>query len=341
MKNSIIFKINALFFIALTFLVIAFGSLFWIDKHQQEMKQGFAYTHHTSNHHQHAEEENSNHYEFPWLLVTAFVCVIIVGLILYRELIKSLQPLKIITQNATLVGEGKPIDFSPYHFKDQEIITLANAIEKSSRQLQQLSETRKLMLRNIAHELKTPLTKGRFLVEMVDDEPLKERFETLFIRFEGIVNDILNIDALTSNAIIAEIKELHLANVINDAMELLFLDTSNHVNYTKCNDTILANYPLFLLACKNLIDNGLKFSPDKCVTISSTPTSLVFENRGEPFNISFDELISPFTQNDPSSQGLGLGLYIVNRICEVHHFGFYHTYQHHTHQFTIDYTKSI
>jgi two-component system OmpR family sensor kinase len=341
MKNSIIFKINALFFIALTFLVIAFGSLFWIDKHQQEMKQGFLKTHHPIKHHQHIEKVTSHPYEFPWLLITAFVCVIFVGLILYRKLIKSLQPLKIITQYAALVGEGKPIDFSPYHFEDEEIITLANAIEKSSCQLQQLSETRKLMLRNIAHELKTPLTKGRFLVEMVNDEVLKERFETLFIRFEGIVNDILNIDALTSNAIIAERKELHIENVINDAIELLFLDKNNHVNYSMCHDTILANYPLFLLACKNMIDNGIKFSPDKSIFISSTPTSIIFENSGEPFERTFDELISPFTQEDASSQGLGLGLYIINRICEVHNFGFYYTYENHTHRFTIDYSKPI
>ncbi len=73
---------------------------------------------------------------------------------------------------------------------------------------------------------------------------------------------------------------------------------------------------LLSLAIKNLLDNGIKYSKNKHVTLRSAEDGLEIISQGEKLQYPLSYYIEPFSQEEKRSSGFGLGLYIVHSILE-------------------------
>ncbi len=189
-------------------------------------------------------------------------------------------------------------------------------------------------MRNIAHELKTPLSKGRFLTELVGDNGLKERFENLFIRLEVIIGELLSVERLTSGGLTLNKKEYSINDLLAEAMDTAFLDEEN-VQIEETDATLEVDFKLFVIALKNLLDNGVKFSNDKKIKVSYDGKTLTFSNGGDPLAQNFELLGEAFVKGDKSSDGLGLGLYIVRQILDAHEMKLDYHYTNGKHLFYV------
>lgn len=49
-----------------------------------------------------------------------------------------------------------------------------------TKKIQTLQDSRKLFLRNIMHELKTPITKGKLITDLMEDTKNQERLKRIF-----------------------------------------------------------------------------------------------------------------------------------------------------------------
>jgi len=78
---------------------------------------------------------------------------------------------------------------------------------------------------------------------------------------------------------------------------------------------------------KNLVDNALKFSPDKKAKIEIDKNELCVISNGEPLKKSIEYYLEPFSQEEKRKEGLGLGLYIVKNIANLHNFKFIYKYE--------------
>jgi len=76
-----------------------------------------------------------------------------------------------------------------------------------------------------------------------------------------------------------------------------------------------ADFELLSLAIKNLLDNGIKYSSNKQVQIVVKEEKIRIFSDGGPLKESMEEYYRPF---HTSSGGLGLGLYIVKSILDIH-----------------------
>ena len=87
------------------------------------------------------------------------------------------------------------------------------------------------------------------------------------------------------------------------------------------NKKIEINFKLFSIAIKNLIDNAIKYSPNKEVTIKNENQNIIFENIGKELEYPLEKYFEPFfTHEDKSKDSFGLGLYIVFNILKANNY---------------------
>lgn len=185
-----------------------------------------------------------------------------------------------------------------------------------------LKEARTLFLRNILHELRTPVMKGKILSSLLKDEEFKGQLRQIFIRQEVLLGEMVKVEKLASNEIVLATKEYRLVDILDHAIDLLLVQDTTRIEINAQDETpiLIADFELFATAIKNLLDNALKYSND-AVTVDVFPDNLRICSTGEPISPSRLDFTKAFNRDVESTRaGLGLGLYITHQITQKHHF---------------------
>ncbi len=95
---------------------------------------------------------------------------------------------------------------------------------------------------------------------------------------------------------------------------------------------VKADFELFTLAMKNLLDNAIKYSTDKHVTVKIKKDRVEIINKGEALPETIENYFKPF---HTSKSGLGLGIYIVKSILDIHHMELAYRYEEGNNIFTV------
>ncbi|NOR58256.1 MAG: HAMP domain-containing protein [Sulfurimonas sp.] len=259
--------------------------------------------------------ENDNQSEsYRGTILVIFAVVFLTFVFLYFTTLKKLRPLNTLKDKVQNFGDEE-FDISCASDKKDEISLLANEFDKSAKKLKKLKESRNIFIRNIMHELKTPITKGKFLTELPQTEENNIKMQKVFYRLESLISEFASIEELISTKKILDKKDYQLADIIDNAVDLVMCDEESVVTEFE-NITISVDFKLFSIAVKNLIDNAIKYSPDKKVFIKTEADKIVFQNRGEKLQYSLEEYYEPFFsgENVKSNQSFGLGFYIINNI---------------------------
>ena len=255
---------------------------------------------------------------FAILLIT----IILVYLITFRKLI----PLKILKDKVKTLGDEN-FDFECCNSNSKdEVSLLGMEFKRTALKLKSLKEARNIFIRNIMHELKTPITKGKFLTQLEQNEENNEKLKSVFTRLESLINEFASIEELISSSKNIEKKFYFLEDIIDNAKDILMVEDENVIGKFE-NKKLEINFKLFSIAIKNLIDNALKYSPNKEVIIKNDNNNIIFENQGEALENPLESYFEPFSSNeDKSKDSFGLGLYIVHNILKAN--GYILEYEH-------------
>ena len=271
-------------------------------------------------------------------LWVGFLLTMAVLISLYLSIVRSFTPLKKLSKNIKKFAQGNlDVNLAATHSED-EIGQVAQEFNNAIAKIQELIRSRQLFLRTIMHELKTPIGKGRLITEMLDDETQKERLVNVFERLEILINEFAKIEQLLSKSYSLNYQDYHLSLILEQVKDMSMLDNWDELISTdiECDAVINVDFGLFALAIKNLIDNALKYSSDKKVRIICDENKVSVANRGAALAKSFEHYKQAFIRNkDEKATGMGLGLYIIDKICELHKFRFEYNYSDGTHYFSI------
>jgi len=230
--------------------------------------------------------------------------------------LQKLRPLIRLRRKIALFGDGNTqISFKTNNC--DEIGLVSNEIEITREKIHRLLESRTLFLRNLMHELKTPIAKGTIATQMLESEKQKKRFTSIFTRLENLVTEFAMIEEVTSLDDRRDFSEYRIVDIIDGAIDMAMIERSS-VEVDVGDERIHANYRLYTTAVKNMIDNAIKYSPDRKVKIAMIEGELCFENRGERLAYPLSYYIEPFTKENPSKNSFGLGLYLVDSILKAH-----------------------
>ncbi|TKX32780.1 ArsS family sensor histidine kinase [Campylobacter aviculae] len=248
-------------------------------------------------------------------IAAAFIFILI---LLYIFIFKKLKPLKALKKQIDKFAQGKISDIEDVSTGVDEISQVSEAFYQAILQIRKLNQSRQFFLRNIMHELKTPITKGLITLEMLEDNKYKERLDSIFNRLEILINEFAAIEQITSGAAFINRKKYNILDVLDEAKEIAMRDDNNIRILMKQSFFINVDFKLFTTAIKNMIDNGIKYSQDGFVQIDIMDNSICFKNHGPELNNTLEYYTQAFTQGTKQKSSFGLGLYIVNTILEAH-----------------------
>ncbi len=261
--------------------------------------------------------DKENHPYSPWKLLTRYATTIGIIIFAFLLILYRLRPLRELRKKIARFGAGD----MTVSFKvkgDDEIALISNELDHAQCQINALMESRTLFLRNIMHELKTPIAKGRIVTQMLNVPKQQERYNKIFERLESLINEFALIEEVTSGFAHLKKQEYRLIDLIDGGIDMAMIDHDNVGIDVDANYKILTDFRLFSTAIKNMIDNGLKYSPDHKVTVYTKNKEIVFENRGKALSHPLSFYVEPFTKEQPAKSSFGLGLYLVDAILKSH-----------------------
>ncbi|MDY4280551.1 MAG: quorum sensing histidine kinase QseC [[Pasteurella] mairii] len=265
-----------------------------------------------------------------WFASLPFLLGVIIWII-HREM----QRLRYVGQ---LVRQRKPEDNSklPAHHVPNEILPLVESLnsffERTSNSL--LRERR--FTSDAAHELRSPLAALRIQTEVAqmaeDDRAMREQaLKNLtqgIDRATQLVEQLLTLSRLDNLKALENLQVVHWKKLIPSLLGELYFQAQKHQTELQFEHYATPpeqqGQPLLLsLMLRNIIDNAIRYCPDNSlIKVSLYQDRIVVEDNGGGVN---DEDLQKLGQRfyRPAGQnekGSGLGLSIVRRIAELHHY---------------------
>lgn len=108
------------------------------------------------------------------------------------------------------------------------------------------------------------------------------------------------------------------------------------------NDIIFrANKTLIEILISNIISNAVKHNvPGGALIIQTTGAALTIKNTGDPQSLEPERIYQRFYKKGGEMEGIGLGLAIVQRICNIGRFSIRYQYAGNLHEFKIDFSAA-
>ena len=260
-------------------------------------------------------------------IILVFSILLITIILVYLITLRKLMPLKLLKDKVKTLGDEN-FDFECCNMNGKdEVSLLASEFKKSALKLKSLKEARNIFIRNIMHELKTPITKGKFLTQLEQNEENNEKLKSVFNRLESLINEFASIEELISSSNKIEKKFYFLDDIVDNAKDILMIEDERIISKYE-NKKIEVNFKLFSIAIKNLIDNAIKYSPNKEVIIKSENENIIFENIGKELESPLEKYFEPFfTHEDKAKDSFGLGLYIIYNILKANNYKLEYEYE--------------
>lgn len=214
--------------------------------------------------------------------------------------------------------------------KNNELSEITSNLNSYLEKQEDIIQSREELLRNISHELKTPITKGKFLIEKIKDNNdvlVIESINNVFYDIEELISKLLAREKLNFTTL--NISTFKVTSLILESLSKLSIDDeSKVVLHIKDDFTISGDKYYLTIALKNLIDNAMKYSQHYPIEIEVKNNRLSVANNAKKLTNDLIYYIQPFTREPNQQLGHGLGLNIVNKIIQMHQFELDYEYKH-------------
>ncbi len=262
----------------------------------------------------------------PWLWAGLGVFVVLLSLAGAAVIVSRVnRPLRALARAAGEIGRGR--ETPPVPEKDPvEIASVAKAFNQMAADLQRTDRERALMLAGVSHDLRTPLSRIRLGVEMLDD-----RLDPALTK--GMVQDVEEIDTVINQFLDFARGGAEGDPLTPDAdLDALVAHVAERYRAKGADITFtpgaLPHLPLRTLAIGrllgNLINNALRHAktPVEIETRVEDRNAIVsVSDRGPGIpDADAERMLQPFTRLSTArtDSGSGLGLAIVERIARMH-----------------------
>ena len=272
-----------------------------------------------------------------WVIFATFI---VSGLVSWWLASITVRPIQDIANASSLHGEGDflaKINKKTLQRRD-EIGELARQLQTSGIKIQELLKKQKDFLRDVSHEVRTPLARLQIATETLeldagDEKSLNQIKEEVLI-INQLVQDLLHLSHFDRPSQSNNIENFSILDLVTECINRSEIQAKPKDVSIKLKDEDLDDINVkgirFLLdrALDNVISNAIRHSPNGgCVEIiyeqEEDSCCLSVWDQGDGVNeLSLQEIFEPFVRLDTSRNrqtgGFGLGLSLVKKIMDLH-----------------------
>lgn len=254
--------------------------------------------------------------------------LLLVLVILYHATRRIFSPITTIEAGIKRIGQGDLSHRIQIKRRD-ELGVLAESINAMADDIQHMLDAKRQMLLAISHELRSPLTRAKVAVELLDDGKQKQQLNTDLNEMERLIEEILETERLSTKHSVLNKTRQDLSQLVKEVVATYF--SNSDITMELPPDSVLLDLdaPRICLLLKNLIDNAIRHTPRSAnpprVTLKQEARHTIIEVVDNGSGIDekhLPHLTEPFYRADPSRQretgGYGLGLYLCKMITEAH-----------------------
>ena len=259
------------------------------------------------------------HQMFVYTLFFGVIITIIASLYLRNQL----RPIKRLARAAEAFGRGRHEPFSPAGAV--EVRAAGNAFVDMRNRIERQIEQRTLMLSGVSHDLRTPLTRMRLGLSMLDEEdaaPLREDVDDM----QRMLDEFLDFAKGTSEGEPEPIDPHALVQRIVADAQRAGRDVTLRPAEGEGSGKVKLREIAFRRAVDNLLSNAVRYGSRAEVSVLLTARTLRVRVEDDGPGIPEDrrsEAVRPFSRLDPARNqdrggGVGLGLAIATDIARAH-----------------------
>jgi len=257
------------------------------------------------------------------LIVNMVVFGAFFTLIAFMYLRNQLRPITRLAVAAEAFGRGQTV---PYTASGAiEVKAAGNAFLEMRNRIERHIEQRTMILSGVSHDLRTPLTRlklGISLLDSDDKEPLERDLEEMRLMLDEFLtfakaqdNEQSNFELLTVSSILDSLKDDYQRSNAK-------LQVANNIT----TGSYFMRPSLIRRALDNIIGNALRYGTlaNLKVTIDNEYINFIVEDDGPGIPAEMrPEALKPFSRLDPArnqdkGMGVGLGLPIASDIAQAH-----------------------
>lgn len=277
--------------------------------------------------------------KFQHRLLFAIVPILLLGCLAgFAFSRKALRPIRALSATARSIYEGDIAARVPVTHTGDELEELGNLFNRMLDRIQALMDGMRDTLDNVAHDLRTPMTRFRGLAEMglvsgTADEQKAALSECLDCSEDilRMLNTLMDLSCAEAGVLKLNFERVDLAEVAGEAAELYrLLADEKEVQLAieaDCHVWVWADRIRLAQAIANLFDNALKYTPSG----GSIAAKVTIESGNGIFRISdtgcgiperdLPRIWERLYRGDRSrsQKGMGLGLSIVRATIQAHH----------------------
>jgi len=225
---------------------------------------------------------------------------------------------------------------------NEELKQRSVEIEKANEELRGLDKMKDVMIRDVTHELKSPVAQVQMAIDLWTSEATKEKvdkekgkklskiIDDNIQRLKKTIQSILDLSVLESGRVAYQKEKLNMEEIVMQTAEGLKLiaEKKKLVLTTRIPDKlpeVLGDRAEVTRVVSNLIDNAIKYSETGEIVVSALRRRRDIEIAVKDQGIglitpkgSFDKLFSRFYQERASADGSGVGLAICKKIVNAH-----------------------
>ena len=245
----------------------------------------------------------------------------------YFILRRILRPVQDIKQGVNQMRQGNLAYKIPTKGKS-DLTDLAQSINTMSSEIDDMLEAKRQLLLALSHELRSPLTRAKLAIQMMDESSYQKQLAEDIEEMETLIADILEAERMNGTHSALNRSDCDIAqlafSVSQDFPEgACTIDIPDNLRVVHCDETRIK------LLLKNLLSNAIKYGgdgepkPALMVYQDQQNTSFVVEDHGPGIPAAdIKKITEPFYRLDPSRNrntgGLGLGLYLCKVITLAH-----------------------